>query len=149
MRSSLGLGGTSRTATTPKRKRNDDNRNRGPAGTALRQNNSENRDSRNSPNFAVALNCCVHETIYVTSVAATHSSIRHAPLRPRCFSSFRKTNKSICKERIWGIRVSLSTPMANPAPEISPSHRFEARIDIRLRRGARELNLQGWAHDLK
>jgi len=38
--------------------------------------------------------------------------------------------------------------MANPAPEISPRHRFEARIDIRLRRGETELNLQGWARDL-
>jgi len=38
--------------------------------------------------------------------------------------------------------------MASPAPEISPRHPFEARIDIRLRRGERELNLQGWARDL-
>jgi hypothetical protein len=38
--------------------------------------------------------------------------------------------------------------MASPAPEISPRHRFEARIDIRLRRGTRELSLQGWARDL-
>ena len=38
--------------------------------------------------------------------------------------------------------------MASPAPEISPRYRFEARIDIRLRRGERELNLQGWARDL-
>jgi len=38
--------------------------------------------------------------------------------------------------------------MASPAHEISPRHRFEARIDIRLRRGGRELYLQGWARDL-
>ena len=38
--------------------------------------------------------------------------------------------------------------MANPAPEISPRHRFEARIDIRLQRGTQEFNLQGWARDL-
>ena len=38
--------------------------------------------------------------------------------------------------------------MASPAPEISPRHRFEARIDIRLRRGPQELSLQGWARDL-
>jgi len=38
--------------------------------------------------------------------------------------------------------------MANPAPEISPRHRFEARIDIRLQRGTQELNLQDWARDL-
>jgi len=38
--------------------------------------------------------------------------------------------------------------MASPAPEISPRYRFEARIDIRLRRGERELSLQGWARDL-
>jgi hypothetical protein len=38
--------------------------------------------------------------------------------------------------------------MASPAPEISPRHRFEARIDIRLRRGQEELSLQGWARDL-
>jgi len=45
-------------------------------------------------------------------------------------------------------RVSLSEPMASPAPEISPRHRFEARIDIRLRRGPQELSLQGWTRDL-
>src|SRR5215469_16563550 len=39
-------------------------------------------------------------------------------------------------------------PMASPVPEISPRHRFEARIDIRLRRGPQELSLQGWARDL-
>ena len=38
--------------------------------------------------------------------------------------------------------------MAIRAPEISPRHRFEARIDIRVRRGERELSLQGWARDL-
>ena len=38
--------------------------------------------------------------------------------------------------------------MASPAPEISPRHRFEARIDIRLRRGEQNLNLQGWTRDL-
>ena len=38
--------------------------------------------------------------------------------------------------------------MASPAPEISPRHRFEARIDIRLLRGQQEMNLQGWARDL-
>lgn len=36
----------------------------------------------------------------------------------------------------------------SPAPEISPRHRFEARIDIRLQRGEHKLNLQGWARDL-
>jgi hypothetical protein len=38
--------------------------------------------------------------------------------------------------------------MASPAPEISPRHRFEARIDIRVRRGEQTLNLLGWARDL-
>jgi len=38
--------------------------------------------------------------------------------------------------------------MASPAPEISPRYRFEALINIRLRRGERELNLQGWTRDL-
>lgn len=38
--------------------------------------------------------------------------------------------------------------MASPAPEISPRHRFEARIDIRLQRGEQKLNLQGWTRDL-
>src|ERR1700758_372052 len=38
--------------------------------------------------------------------------------------------------------------MASPVPEISPRHRFEARIDIHLRRGPQELSLQGWARDL-
>ena len=38
--------------------------------------------------------------------------------------------------------------MASPVPEISPRHRFEARIDIRLRRGPQVLSLQGWARDL-
>ena len=38
--------------------------------------------------------------------------------------------------------------MASPVPEISPRHRFEARIDIRLCRGPQELSLQGWARDL-
>src|SRR5215469_9058495 len=47
-----------------------------------------------------------------------------------------------------GTGVNLIDPMASPAPEISPRHRFEARIDIRLRRGERELNLQGWTRDL-
>lgn len=38
--------------------------------------------------------------------------------------------------------------MASLAPEISPRHRFEARIDIRLQRGEQTLNLLGWARDL-
>lgn len=38
--------------------------------------------------------------------------------------------------------------MASPVPEISPRHRFEARIDIRLQRGEQKLNLQGWTRDL-
>jgi PilZ domain len=38
--------------------------------------------------------------------------------------------------------------MASPAPEISPRHRFEARIEISLQRGEQKLNLQGWARDL-
>ena len=38
--------------------------------------------------------------------------------------------------------------MASRAPEISPRHRFEARIGIRLQRGEEKLNLQGWARDL-
>jgi len=38
--------------------------------------------------------------------------------------------------------------MASPAPEISPRHRFEARIDIRLQRGEQALTLSGWARDL-
>lgn len=38
--------------------------------------------------------------------------------------------------------------MANPVPDISPRHRFEARISISVRRGQQELNLQGWVRDL-
>jgi PilZ domain len=38
--------------------------------------------------------------------------------------------------------------MVSPAPEISPRHRFEARIDIRLQRGEKALILLGWARDL-
>ena len=38
--------------------------------------------------------------------------------------------------------------MASPAPEISPRHRFEARIDIRIQRGEQHLNLQGWTRDM-
>jgi hypothetical protein len=37
---------------------------------------------------------------------------------------------------------------ASSLPEISPRHRFEARIHIRLNRGEQELNLQGWMRDL-
>jgi len=38
--------------------------------------------------------------------------------------------------------------MANVVPEISPRHRFEARIVIRLQRRGQDLHLQGWARDL-
>jgi hypothetical protein len=38
--------------------------------------------------------------------------------------------------------------MTGFVPDISPRHRFEARIAIRLRRGERKLNLQGWVRDL-
>ena len=38
--------------------------------------------------------------------------------------------------------------MAISVPEISPRHRFEARIDIRLQRGEHNLNLRGWVRDL-
>jgi len=38
--------------------------------------------------------------------------------------------------------------MESLVPEISPRHRFEARIRIRLNRGKQELNLQGWVRDL-
>jgi hypothetical protein len=38
--------------------------------------------------------------------------------------------------------------MASSLPEISPRHRFEARIHIRLNRGEQELNMQGWVRDL-
>jgi PilZ domain len=44
--------------------------------------------------------------------------------------------------------VLVFARMASPTPEISPRHRFEARIDIRLQRGEQKLNLQGWARDL-
>jgi PilZ domain len=38
--------------------------------------------------------------------------------------------------------------MPGSVTEISPRHRFEARINIRLTRGEQHLNLQGWARDL-
>jgi hypothetical protein len=38
--------------------------------------------------------------------------------------------------------------MASPVPEISPRHRFEARIEIRLQRREQIINLLGWARDL-
>jgi len=38
--------------------------------------------------------------------------------------------------------------MTGLVPEISPRHRFEARIVIRLRRGEQKLNLLGWVRDL-
>jgi PilZ domain len=44
--------------------------------------------------------------------------------------------------------VLVFARMASPAPEISPRHRFEARIEISLQRGEQKLNLQGWARDL-
>jgi hypothetical protein len=49
---------------------------------------------------------------------------------------------------MWNFVLIQSTQWHPPAPEISPGHRFEARIDVRLRRGETELNLQGWARDL-
>jgi PilZ domain len=44
--------------------------------------------------------------------------------------------------------VLVFAGMASSAPEISPRHRFEARIDIRLQRGEQKTSLQGWARDL-
>jgi len=44
--------------------------------------------------------------------------------------------------------VLVFARMASSAPEISPRHRFEARIDIRLQRGEQKTSLQGWARDL-
>jgi len=38
--------------------------------------------------------------------------------------------------------------MVRLVPEISPRHRFEARIVIRLQKPGRELHLQGWVRDL-
>ena len=38
--------------------------------------------------------------------------------------------------------------MTDFEPEISPRHRFEARIVIRLRRGEQKLSLQGWVRDM-
>lgn len=39
-------------------------------------------------------------------------------------------------------------PMASPVPDISPRHRFEARVSIYVQRGQQELNLHGWVRDL-
>lgn len=38
--------------------------------------------------------------------------------------------------------------MASPVPDISPRHRFEARVSISVQRGEQKLNLQGWVRDL-
>ena len=38
--------------------------------------------------------------------------------------------------------------MANPVPDISPRHRFEARVSISVQRGEQKVNLQGWVRDL-
>ena len=38
--------------------------------------------------------------------------------------------------------------MGRSISEISPRHRFEARIDIHLQRGEHKLNVQGWVRDL-
>ena len=38
--------------------------------------------------------------------------------------------------------------MPDSVSEISPRHRFEARINIHLARGEQNLNLQGWVRDL-
>ena len=38
--------------------------------------------------------------------------------------------------------------MARPVPDISPRHRFEARVSISVQRGERKLTLQGWVRDL-
>ena len=38
--------------------------------------------------------------------------------------------------------------MGHSISEISPRHRFEARIDIHLQRGEHKLNVQGWVRDL-
>jgi PilZ domain len=51
-------------------------------------------------------------------------------------------------ELVPGETLLIFRRMASPSPEISPRHRFEARIDIRLQRGEQKVNLQGWARDL-
>ena len=38
--------------------------------------------------------------------------------------------------------------MERPVPDISPRHRFEARVSINLQRGQQKLSLQGWVRDL-
>jgi PilZ domain len=38
--------------------------------------------------------------------------------------------------------------MASPAPDISPRHRFEARVSICVQRGEQTLKMQGWVRDL-
>ena len=38
--------------------------------------------------------------------------------------------------------------MAEPVPDISPRHRFEARVSISVQRGQQKLSLQGWVRDL-
>jgi PilZ domain len=38
--------------------------------------------------------------------------------------------------------------MARPVPDISPRHRFEARVSISVQRGEQKLTLQGWVRDL-
>jgi len=38
--------------------------------------------------------------------------------------------------------------MTDLVPEISPRHRFEVRVVIRLRRGEQKLSLQGWVRDI-
>ena len=60
---------------------------------------------------------------------------------------FRKNEQAKCDELDEWCPYYSFKPMASPVPEISPRHRFEARIDIRLRRGPQELSLQGLARD--
>jgi hypothetical protein len=38
--------------------------------------------------------------------------------------------------------------MAEIVPDISPRHRFEARVSISVERGQQKLSLQGWVRDL-
>lgn len=38
--------------------------------------------------------------------------------------------------------------MATPVPDISPRHRFEARVSISVQRGEKNVSLQGWVRDL-
>jgi len=62
---------------------------------------------------------------------------------------FRKTNKTASLRSVEAQGdIFVGRPMASHVPDISPRHRFEARVSICVQRGQQKLSLQGWVRDL-